>query len=209
MKYNVCEVCELLLFVFEMGYDKKKKYSFFSLNYEQGGNKYFPKRNHTFFWHPPSMMQLRVSHFYGDVILHFTKSGGMNKPDRYLPMREGEFVALLSMVDQVNKQIKETRKIARKERWWNSDDESDINFTQVPLPSMQKIRPNKCPAPSSDSNDSSSCGEEAVEGPSMGKGGGKKLKLAKKKKAKKMEKENDLVGSSQGSDSELSEAGDK
>ena len=41
------------------------------------------------------------------------------------------------------------------------------------------------------------------------KGGNKKLKLAKKKKAKKMEKENDLVESSQGSDSQLSEAGDK
>ena len=207
MKYNAYEVCELLLFVFDMGYDKKK-YSFFSSNYEQGGNKYVPKCNHTFFWHPPSMMQLRVSHYYGDVILHFTKSGGMNKPDRYLPMREAEFVALLSMVDEINKQIKKTKKIAQKERQ-NLDDESDINFTQVPLPPMQKKRPNKCPAPSSDSNDSLSCGEEAVEGPSMGKGGGKKLKLAKKKKAKKMEKENDLVGSSQGSDSQLSEAGDK
>ena len=108
----------------------------------------------------------------------------MNKPDRYLPMREGEFVALLSMVDEINTQIKKTKKIARKERQ-NSDDESNINFTQVPLPSMQKKRPNKHPAPSSDSNDSLSCGEEAVEGPSMGKGGGKKLKLAKKKKAKK------------------------
>ena len=156
---------------------------------------------------PPSTMQLRVSHYYGDVILHFTKSGGMNKPDRYLPMREGEFVALLSMVDEINKQIKKTKKIAKKKRR-HSDDESDINFTQVLLPPMQKKRPNKCPAPSSDSNDSSSCGEEAVEGPSTGKGGGKKLKLAKKK-AKKMEKENDLVGSSQGSDSQLSEAGDK
>ena len=50
---------------------------------------------------------------------------------------------------------------------------------------MQKKRPNKHPAPSSDSNDSLSCGEEAVEGPSMGKGGGKKPKLAKKTKAKK------------------------
>ena len=39
----------------------------------------------------------------------------------------------------------------------------------------------------------------------MRKGGGKKPKLAKKKQ-KKMEKENDLVGSSQGSDSQLSEA---
>ena len=56
------------------------------------------------------MMQLRVSHYYGDVILHFTKSGGMNKPDRYLPMREAEFVALLSMVDEINKQIKKTKK---------------------------------------------------------------------------------------------------
>ena len=130
MKYNAYKVCELLLFVFDMGYNKKK-YSFFSLNYEQGGNKYIPKCNHTFYWHPPSMMQLRVSHYYSDVILHFTKSGGMNKPDEYLPMREGEFVALLSMVDKINKQI------AKKERQ-HSDDESDINFTQVPLPPMQK-----------------------------------------------------------------------
>ena len=43
----------------------------------------------------------------------------------------------------------------------------------------------------------------------MGKGGGIKPKLAKKKKAKKKEKENDLVGSSQGSDSQLSETEDK
>ena len=69
------------------------------------------------------------------------------------------------------------------------DDENDNNFTQVTLPTMQKKRPNKHPAPSSDSNDSSSC-EEAVEGPSMEKGGGKKPKLSKKKKAKRMEKEN-------------------
>ena len=183
MKYNAYEVCELLLFVFNMGYNKKK-YSFFSLNYEQEGNKYVPKRNHTFYWHPPSTMQLRVSHYYGDVILHFTNSGGMNKPDRYLPMRESEFVALLSMVDEINKQIKKTKKTARKERQ-HSDDESENNFTQVPLPPMQKKRPNKHPAPSSDSNDSSSCGEEAVEGPSMGKGRGKRPKLAKKRKAKK------------------------
>ena len=186
MKYNAYEVCELLLFVFDMGYDKKK-YSFFSSNYEQGGNKYFPKCNHTFFWHPPSMMQLRVSHYYGDVILHFTKSGGMNKPDRYLPMREAEFVALLSMVDEINKQIKKTNKIAQKERQ-NSDNESDINSTQVPLPPLQKKRPNKCPAPSSDSNDSLSCGEEAVEGPSMGKGGAKSLNLQRKRKQKKWRK---------------------
>ena len=174
----------------------------------RGGSKYVPKRNYTFYWHPPSTMQLRASHYYGDVILHFTKSAGMNKPDRYLPMREGEFVALLRMVDEINKQIKKTNKIAKKERW-NSDDESNLNFIQVPLPRMQKKRPNKRPASSSDSNDSSSCDEEAVEGSSMGKGGGKKLKLVKKKKAKKMEKENDLVESSQGSDSQLSEAGNK
>ena len=94
------------------------------------------------------MMQLRVSHYYGDVILHFTKSAGMNKPDRYLPMREGKFVALLSMVDEINKQIKKTNKIAKKERW-NLDDESNLNFIQVPLPRMQKKRPNKRPASSS------------------------------------------------------------
>ena len=35
MKYNAYEVFELLLFVFDMGYDKKK-YSFFSLNYKWG-----------------------------------------------------------------------------------------------------------------------------------------------------------------------------
>ena len=133
------------------------------------------------------MMQLWVSHYYGDVILHFTKSGGMNKPDRYLPMREAEFVALLSMVDEINKQIKKTKKIAQKERL-NSDDESGINFTQVPLPLMQKKRPNKRPAPSSDSNDSLSCGEEAVEGPSMGKEGAKSLNLQRKRKQKKWRK---------------------
>ena len=132
------------------------------------------------------MMQLRVSHYYGDVILYFTKSRGMNKQDRYLPMRESEFVALLSMVDEINKQIKKTKKLVRKERQ-HSDDENDNNFTQVPLPPMQRKRPNQCPAPSSDSNDSLSC-QEAVEGPSMGKGGGKKPKLAKKKKAKKWRK---------------------
>ena len=115
----------------------RTKYSFFSSNCEQGGNKYVPKCNHTFYWHPPSMMQLKVSHYYGDVILHFTKSRGMNKPDRYLPTRESEFVALLSMVDEINKQIKKTKKLARKERQ-HSDDESDNNFTQVPLPPMQK-----------------------------------------------------------------------
>ena len=83
------------------------------------------------------MIQLRVSHYYSDVILHFTKSGGMNKPDRYLTMREAEFVVLSSMVDEINKQIKKTKKIAKKERQ-HLDDESDINFTQVPLPPMQK-----------------------------------------------------------------------
>ena len=133
------------------------------------------------------MMQLRVSHYYGDVILHFTKSRGMNKPDRYLPMRKSEFVALLSMVDEIKKQIKKAKKIARKERE-HSDDESNNNFTQFPLTPMQKKRPNKHPAPSSDSNDSLSCGKEAVEGPSVGKGGGKKPKLAKKKKAKNWRK---------------------
>ena len=186
----------------------RKNIPSFPRTMNRGGNKYVPKWNYTFYWQPPSMMQLRVSHYYSDVILHFTKSGGMNKPDRYFPMRESEFVALLSMVDEINKQIKKTKKIARKERQ-QSDDESDNNFTQVPLPPMQKKRPNKRPAPSSDSDNSLSCGEEAVEGPSVGKGGGKKPKLAKKKKAKKMEKENDLVGSSQGSDSQLSEAEDK
>ena len=150
-------------------------------------------------------MQLRVSHYYGDVILHLTKSSGMNKPDRYLPMREGEFVALLSMADEINKQIKKTSKIAKKERR-HSDDESNRNFIQVPLPRTQKKRPNKRPAPSSDSL---SCDEEAVKGSSMGKGGFKKLKLVEKRKAKKMEKENDLVEPSQGSDSQLSEAGNK
>ena len=110
----------------------------------------------------------------------------MNKQERYLPMRESEFVALLSLVDEINKQIRKMKNIARKERQ-HSDDENDNIFTQVPLPPMQKKRENKHPAPSSDSNDSSSC-EEAVEGPCMGKGGGKKPKLAKKKKAKKWRK---------------------
>ena len=54
---------------------------------------------------------------------------------------------------------------------------------KFPYHPCRKKRPNKCSAPSSDSNDSSSC-KEAVEGPSVGKRAGKKPKLAKKKKAK-------------------------
>ena len=96
-----------------MGNDKKK-YSFFSSNYEQWGNKYIPKCNYTFYFQPPSIMQLRVSHYFGDVMLHFTKSRGMNKQDRYLPMRENENIALLSMVDEINKQIKKTKKNSQK-----------------------------------------------------------------------------------------------
>ena len=80
---------------------------------------------------------------------------------------------------------------------------------KFPCHARRKKRPNNCPAPSSDSNNSSSCDEEAVKGSSMGKGGVKKLKLVEKRKAKKMEKENDLVESSQGSDSQLSEAENK
>ena len=128
------------------------------------------------------MMQLRVSHYFGDVMLHFRKNGGMNKQDRYLPVRESEYIALLSMVDEINKQIQKMKKVARKERQ-HSDDENDNNFTQVPLPPMQEKKANKRPAPSSDSNDSLSC-KEAVEGPSVGKGGGKKPEIAKKNKAK-------------------------
>ena len=107
----------------------------------------------------------------------------MNKQDGYLPMRESEFVALLSMVDEINKQIK--RMIAGKE-----DNIQMIKRQQFHTSSFTihaEKRANKCPAPSSDSNDSLSC-EEAVEGPSMGKGGGKKPKLVKKKKAKKKKK---------------------
>ena len=135
MKYNAYEVCELLLFVFDMGYNKKK-YSFFSSNYEQGVINMSQDATTLSIGTHLARCSLGC-HYYGDVILHFTKSTGMNKPDRYLPMREGEFVALLSMVDEINKQIKKTQKIARKERQ-HSDDESDNNFTQVPLPPMQK-----------------------------------------------------------------------
>ena len=60
------------------------------------------------------MMQLRISHYFGDVILHFTKSGGMNKQDRYLPLRESEFVALSSVVNEINKQIKKMKKKPEK-----------------------------------------------------------------------------------------------
>ena len=51
-------------------------------------------------------------------------------------MRKSEFVALLSMADEIKKADKENEKIARKERQ-HLDDEND-NFKQVPLPPMQK-----------------------------------------------------------------------
>ena len=89
MRYNAYEVFELL-FLFLIWVIIRKNIPSFPQTMNRGGNKYAPKHNYTFYWHQPSMMQLRVSHYYGDVILHFTKSGGMNKQDRYLPMRERE-----------------------------------------------------------------------------------------------------------------------
>ena len=115
IKYNLYEVFELLFFILIWVMIRKNIPSF-PQTMNRGGNKYVPKCNYTFYFQPPSMMQLRVSHCFGDVILHFTKSGGMNKQDRYLPMSESEFVALLSVVDEINKQIKKTKIIARKER---------------------------------------------------------------------------------------------
>ena len=79
------------------------------------------------------------------------------------------------MADEINKQIKKTSKIAKKERR-HSDDESNRNFIQVPLPHTQK-KSQQTSCTHSDSNDSSSCDEEAVKGSSMGKGGVKKLNL--------------------------------
>ena len=166
------------------------------------------KKNHTFYWHPPSMMQMKVSHYYNDVILHFTKSRGMNKPDRYLPMRESEFAALLSMVDEINKQIKKTKKIAGKERQY-LDDESDNNFTQVPLPPMQKKGQTNVLHPAVIPMILQVVVKKLLKAQTSGKDGAKSLNLQRKRKQKKMEKENDLVGSSQGSDSQLSEAEDK
>ena len=169
-----------------MAYDKKK-YSFFSSNYEQRDSKYVPKRNYTFYWHPPSTMQLRVSHYYGDVILHFTKSSGMNKPDRYLPMREGEFVALLSMADEINKQIKKTSKIAKKERR-HSDDESNHNFIQVPLPRTQKKGQTNVLHPVVILTILRVVMKKLLKVQAWEKGGSKSLNLVEKRKAKKWRK---------------------
>ena len=158
----------------------RKNIPSFPQTMNRGGNKYVPKCNHTFYWHPPSMMQLRVSHYYSDVILHFTKSIGMNKPDRYLPMRESELVALLSMVDEINKQIKKTKKIARKRDSIWVMKVATISHKFPCHPCRKKGQTNILqPAVIL-----MILRVEAVEGPSMGKGGGKKPKLAKKKKAK-------------------------
>ena len=95
-------------------------------------------------------------------------------------MRESEYITLLSMVDEINKQIKKMKKIARKDNIWMMR-MTTISHKFPYHPCRKKA--NKHPAPSSDSNDSCSC-KKAVEGPSMGKGGGKKPKLAKKRKQK-------------------------
>ena len=63
----------------------------------------------------------------------------MSKRERYLLMRESEYFVLLNMVDEINKQIKIMKKVTRKERQ-HLDDEDEKNFTQVPLPPMQKKR---------------------------------------------------------------------
>ena len=83
-----------------MSYNKKK-YSFFAKNYEQGNDKYTPKYSYTFYFAALSTLQCSVSHYYGDVILHFSKSSGVNKQQRYLPMRESEYRGLLNMAKEI------------------------------------------------------------------------------------------------------------
>ena len=154
------------------------------------------------------MMQLRVSHYYGDVILHFTKSSGMNKPDRYLPMREGEFVALLSMADEINKQIKKTSKIAKKRDVIRMMKVTAISY-KFPCHTRRKKGQTNVLHPVVILTILRVVMKKLLKVQAWEKGGVKKLKLVEKRKAKKMEKENDLVESSQGSDSQLSEAENK
>ena len=102
----------------------------------------------------------------------------MNKPDRYLPMREAEFVALLSMADEINKQIKKTSKIAKKERR-HSDDESNRNFIQVPKGQTNVLHPVVI------LTILRVVMKKLLKVQAWEKGGVKKLKLVKKRKATK------------------------
>ena len=88
------------------------------------------------------------------------------------------------------------------------DDESNLNFIQVPLPRMQKKGQTNILHPAVILTILQVVMKKLLKVQAWEKRG-QKLKLVKKKKAKKMEKENDLVESSQGSDSQLSEAGNK
>ena len=90
------------------------------------------------------------------------------------------------------------------------DDESDNNFTQVPLPPMQKKGQKNVLHPAVILMILRVVVKKLLKVQAWKKEGVKSLNLQRKRKQqKKMEKENDLVGSSQGSDSQLSGTEDK
>ena len=62
------------------------------------------KFNFSFYLDHPSKMEIRVSHYGKDPILHFTKG------DRYLPMRETEFHDIIAMAEEISKKIDRCRK---------------------------------------------------------------------------------------------------
>ena len=65
----------------------------------------------------------RVSHYYGDIILHFSKSGGVNRQQRYLPMRESEFCSFLNMAKEIKNQMNIIKKKTKSERLYLTDNE--------------------------------------------------------------------------------------
>ena len=68
---------------------------------DSGSNK--PVFNSTLYFSPPSTMQIRVSNYGRDVMLHCTKGG------RYMPVRENEYYDLHASHSQIKKLIKKCK----------------------------------------------------------------------------------------------------
>lgn len=109
---------------------QKRKYSYLSFEDDDRGGYYSktPKYSHKFLWKHPSTLQMRVSHYGRNIMLHFTKG------QKYLPVRESEFYDLLNMTDDIKKHIKKCKNLIKPlYKDYVDDINDDEGFTTVPV----------------------------------------------------------------------------
>lgn len=87
-----------------MSYYSKKRKSGYGFHINAGVNDQPVVYSHSFYLSPPSVMQVRVSHYGPDVVLHFA-----NK-QYYLQVKENEFYDLFSKYNDIVSHLKKCRR---------------------------------------------------------------------------------------------------